>query len=122
MSQRETIAALLKTGGRGVISVPALGWLFGHHDVQLGHYRRYSMKTLLPLFTQRFQLRRARYFGFSFIPLTLLISRILRRPYPLKTASQGVAHNVTRWICRIESRMSPPLGTSILIEIEKVRS
>ena len=37
---------LLRTGGRVVILVPAFQFLFNGFDEQLGHYRRYTAKTL----------------------------------------------------------------------------
>ena len=41
------LGSLLKQGGRLIISVPALPGLFGHHDVLLGHYRRYTKSSLV---------------------------------------------------------------------------
>jgi len=41
----ETLVALTKPGGRLLITVPALQWLFGIHDESLGHFRRYDMRT-----------------------------------------------------------------------------
>jgi SAM-dependent methyltransferase len=39
-------ARVLKPGGRMVINVPAMDCLWSPHDVQMGHYRRYSKKKL----------------------------------------------------------------------------
>ena len=36
----------LKDGGLVFITVPALSWLYSAHDRFLGHYRRYSVKSL----------------------------------------------------------------------------
>ncbi len=41
---------LLKKGGHLVILVPAFQTIFNHFDAALGHYRRYNLKTLLPVF------------------------------------------------------------------------
>ncbi len=36
----------MAAGGYLMISVPAHPWLFGSHDIRVGHYRRYSAKDL----------------------------------------------------------------------------
>ena len=61
--------SVLLPGGFLMISVPALQSLFGHHDVQLGHYRRYSKKTLKPLVNINFRIKTLKYFGFISIPI-----------------------------------------------------
>ena len=40
------LAQLTRPGGLVLIAVPAGQWLFGFHDEQLGHFRRYSKSTL----------------------------------------------------------------------------
>jgi len=55
---------LLKAGGRLVILVPAYNWLFNSFDSELGHYRRYTRKSLKKLFTQHgFEVVHAQYFN-----------------------------------------------------------
>ncbi|MFY9153403.1 MAG: class I SAM-dependent methyltransferase [Prolixibacteraceae bacterium] len=41
---------LLKKGGHLVILVPAFQSIFNHFDTALGHFRRYTIKTLRPVF------------------------------------------------------------------------
>ena len=41
---------LLKKGGHLIILVPAFQTLFNHFDTALGHFRRYTVKTLHPVF------------------------------------------------------------------------
>jgi len=41
---------LLKKGGHLVILVPAFQAIYNHFDTALGHYRRYTAKTLRPVF------------------------------------------------------------------------
>src|SRR5437016_1302445 len=43
------VAGLTKPGGLILITVPAGQWLFGYHDDQLGHYRRYCKRMLTAL-------------------------------------------------------------------------
>jgi SAM-dependent methyltransferase len=40
------IARVLKPGGRLIVQVPAYQWLWGMHDVAVGHRRRYSASEL----------------------------------------------------------------------------
>lgn len=43
------VAENLAAGGRVLVSVPAHPWLYGQHDRNLGHYRRYSSRSLRAL-------------------------------------------------------------------------
>ncbi|MBI4309666.1 MAG: methyltransferase domain-containing protein, partial [Candidatus Omnitrophica bacterium] len=43
---KDIIRKHLNTGGHLVITVPAVDWLFSRHDTYLGHYRRYTKKSL----------------------------------------------------------------------------
>ena len=120
-SAARRLMALTRPGGRVVITVPAAPWLFGYHDEILGHHRRYSRRTLRRLFDGgALRIEKMRHYGFGLIPVALLFSRILRRPYP--TAQVGVATNrksmfgaVLRAFFELEKRVSPPIGTSLLL-------
>jgi 2-polyprenyl-3-methyl-5-hydroxy-6-metoxy-1,4-benzoquinol methylase len=111
----DAVHDLLRPGGLAIISVPAMGWLFGYHDEQLGHFRRYSKSRLHHALSARFEVERLRYFGFTMIPITWWFSRFRRRPYPVGavagSSSLGTAMDI---VCRVESRIPAPLGTSVL--------
>jgi SAM-dependent methyltransferase len=111
---------LLVPGGTAVISVPAYQWLFGHHDVQLGHYRRYKRSSLVALFRDGFEIEAARYYGAALIPVALWYSRIAKKGYPVATASRGLAHAGMRLVCQLESRLPMPVGTSVLLRVRRV--
>lgn len=113
------IHALLAPGGVAVISVPAYQWLFGHHDVRLGHCRRYTRGSLLALFRERFTIEHARYYGAAMIPIALWFSRITKRPYPMAAASHGVGAAAMRAVCRLESRIAMPVGTSVIVQVHR---
>ncbi len=110
---------LLEPGGVAIISVPAYQWLFGHHDVQLGHYRRYTKSTLLELFDSDFKVEAARYYGAALIPVALWFSRLSKKPYPVAGASQGLTAKAMRAVCQLESRLPMPVGTSVLIRVRR---
>lgn len=110
---------LSRRGATLIISVPALPALFGYHDEQLGHFRRYTRRALHRAVDATFVVKRMRYFGFSFIPLALLFSRILRRPYPVAAgaAQPGVVSRLVLAMCTAEARVPFPVGTSIVCEL-----
>lgn len=110
---------LLRPGGVAVISVPAYPWLFGHHDVQLGHFRRYTRTSLLAVLRTRFAIERSRYYGASMVPVALWFSRLTKRPYPVQAASQGPMHAVMRAVSSFEARVPMPVGTSVLARVRK---
>jgi SAM-dependent methyltransferase len=114
-----TVHELLAPGGVAVISVPAYQWLFGHHDVQLGHYRRYTKRSLLKLFRPDFKIEAARYYGAALIPVALWFSRISKKPYPVAGASKGIVAKAMRFVCQMESRIPMPMGTSVMIRVRR---
>jgi 2-polyprenyl-3-methyl-5-hydroxy-6-metoxy-1,4-benzoquinol methylase len=110
------VAKLVKKGGQAVISVPAFNWLFGNHDVQLGHFRRYTKSRLIQLFEKDFEIVNSRYYGSLFIPVTLLFSRILKKSYPTGavTASRW-KQTAFKTLCQVQKTLPEPIGTSVLI-------
>ena len=57
---------LLKCGGTLIILVPAYQWLFNNFDVELEHYRRYTLKSLKNIILKN-QLKPKKLFAFNFI-------------------------------------------------------
>jgi SAM-dependent methyltransferase len=103
---------LLQPNGLLVVSVPAMPSLFGHHDEELGHYRRYTKRSLRAALLPHFEIDTLRYFGMTFIPLTLWFSRIRRTPY-----ATGGSDRLLRCfdaLCHLEQWVPTPLGTSLL--------
>jgi 2-polyprenyl-3-methyl-5-hydroxy-6-metoxy-1,4-benzoquinol methylase len=114
------LAHLTKKSGRLVITVPALQSLFGYHDEILHHYRRYNSSQLSRLFRPYLKIQKLQYFGFFLIPVALITSRILRRPYPVAYAGQAkktksLMGRLLRLIFKIEGNITFPLGTSLLL-------
>lgn len=112
------LVSLVKPGGRIIITVPAGQWLFGYHDVVLGHYRRYTKTTLRQLVQRQVLTQKMRYFGFALIPVCLVFSRWLQRPYPVAESGDKKKNPLTHWILRtvlnIDRAIPMPLGTSLL--------
>jgi len=111
------LGLLLKPGGRGIISVPALQVLYGPHDVRLGHYRRYTKRSLRSVLDPHFHIARLRYFGFFSIPIAFLYARVLRAEYPIGATRNSAAMRLFRSLCNLEAVVRLPIGTSLLAEV-----
>lgn len=110
---------LTRPGGTVIVTVPAWPFLFGYHDEQLGHFRRYTKKTLNKVLAAAGQLeiKNIRYFGFSLIPVSVLYSKILREPYPISSLASGRGQwkrRVFEFVLSLERFFPFPLGTSLI--------
>lgn len=71
---------LLAPGGNLVLLVPALPFLYGSLDRALGHYRRYTRRSLRDRFREAdLSLRHLEYFNLAGMPGWWLTGRVLRR-------------------------------------------
>jgi SAM-dependent methyltransferase len=71
---------LLKPDGHLVLLAPAFSWLYSSFDKQLGHFRRYSLKSLSSLLRQNnFSIVSGSYFNFAGIGGWLLFGKILKQ-------------------------------------------
>ena len=114
------MVSLVKPGGLVLVTVPAGQWLFGYHDEQLGHFRRYNKKMLRALVSPLCHVRRMRYFGFTLVPACYLYSKRLRRPYPVAesadTWQRPFRALVLRGLMRMDRLLPLPFGTSLLMK------
>jgi 2-polyprenyl-3-methyl-5-hydroxy-6-metoxy-1,4-benzoquinol methylase len=110
----------VRPGGQVLLTVPAGQWLFGYHDEQLGHFRRYSRKSLRQLVEGTCTVEEVRYFGASLIPVCLAYSKLLRRPYPVAEMGDTTRRPLGSWLLRAmlwaDRRLPLPLGTSLLLK------
>lgn len=114
------LVACVRPGGLLMLTVPAGQWLFGFHDESLGHFRRYSIRSLRQAVGGGVAIERERYFGFTLIPVCLLYSRILRRAYPLSASGDSQASPfssaVLRALMLLDKALPLPFGTSVLLK------
>lgn len=108
------LSTLLAPNGVLILSVPALPGLFGLHDENLGHFRRYTKGSLLRVLKTEFKVDHCRYYGFVFIPIVYLLSVVFRRPYPSGSVQDGWVNKVIRFLCWGEAWVPLPLGTSVI--------
>jgi SAM-dependent methyltransferase len=115
-----SMSRALKSGGLMLLSVPAGQWLYGYHDEQLGHFRRYNKKTLKELVEPFCDVQIMRYFGYTLMPVCLLYSKWLRRRYPVAGSAdfkrRPVRAGVLRTLMRLDRWTRPPFGTSLLMK------
>lgn len=114
---------ILPQGGRVVLMVPAFQSLYGEIDARLGHYRRYTRRSLGAVAESAgFILRRLKYMNVVGFFGWWANAKILRR-------SEQSEHQIAffdSWIVpvqsRVESWISPPFGQSIIATLEKQRA
>jgi len=126
------IHRVLRPGGIFICSVPAYQWLFSDFDISIGHYRRYSRKSInklvsaIGLETQSTK----SLFGYLILPafilrrLPYLLGR--RNAYAQTTASSGgnsqMLHKLSpifRMAGSLERFFKSPLGLSIILISKK---
>jgi 2-polyprenyl-3-methyl-5-hydroxy-6-metoxy-1,4-benzoquinol methylase len=114
---------LLYPGGLLLITVPAGPWLFGYHDEQLGHYRRYTKRTLRQLVEKFCSIEQVRYFGFTLVPVCYLYSRRWRKPYPAAEAGDAtkspVKSIILSGLLKVDRLVPFPFGTSLVMKATK---
>ena len=106
---------LLRSDGHLVLLAPAYSWLYSSFDKQLGHFRRYSLKSLKELLARnRFTILSGSYFNFTGIGGWLLFGKIFKQ----KMLSKGEmsAFNKIVPIARIIDKiLVKKIGLSIIV-------
>ena len=111
----------LSPGGRVLIFVPALSWLYGKFDERVGHFRRYAKGDLEEKLRRAgFRILRSTYFDLPGI----LPWWIKYRVFKSETMEQEAVRFYDRFIVPavrlIERRVSPPLGKNVIAIAQKV--
>lgn len=96
-----------------VISVPAFQFLFGQHDVKLGHYRRYSRKQITDLIKDDFEILDSRYVGFLGFFAVFLISKLFKSKFPSNGNKLG--RFILKLTSLVEKKVRFPLGSSVMV-------
>lgn len=114
------LARTIAPGGLLILTVPAVQWLFGFHDENLGHFRRYRAGQLKKVIgkTGLIRIEKMRYFGWTLIPICVLFSKILRRPYPISSVGGSRAplrKLLLNALLYLDTRAPLPLGTSLIL-------
>lgn len=135
----EEVSKALKPGGIALISVPAFSFLWGWHDVDSGHKRRYTRRSLSELAVSAgLNLVDSRYFMFYLSPLYMIArSRVFRvlsqwclklkpRLFEASSNSDHYGGLANRGLAKIFALETPvghvirfPFGTSVVAVFEK---
>jgi SAM-dependent methyltransferase len=111
-----TLRGLVAPEGRVILSVPALMSLFGIHDEELGHFRRYTKASLRKVLERYFAIERLQWFGMASIPIAWYYSRVRRVPYPTAGTRSLLGAAYAR-VCEIEAHLPEPVGTSLIVQL-----
>ena len=105
---------LLMKGGYLLLFVPAGSYLYGSLDRALGHYRRYDRRGLAAAVRRAgFTIERLHYVNALGVAGWLINSRILRRTL-LPKGQLGLFNRIAPLLQKMESRVKPPFGQSLL--------
>jgi SAM-dependent methyltransferase len=117
----QSISEALNEGGRVFIFVPALSWLFGSFDQQVGHLRRYSRRELEEKCRDAgFRVVLSRYFDLPGVLPWWLKYRLLKSAKMEPGAVRLYDKLVVPLARMVESGVRPPLGKNIVLVGEKV--
>jgi SAM-dependent methyltransferase len=110
------IAKVLPSGGKLLLFVPALPWLFGSLDVAFGHRRRYCKVELERKVTEvGFQILDLKFMNFPGLVSWFVAGHILRS----HTISPRMVRFYDRWVVPIvtviEGRVTAPVGPSLML-------
>jgi len=118
---------MLKFDGTLIITVPAIKWLYGQRDKNVGHYRRYNKVDLInKLENAGFAISTIRYWNFiSIIPVTFF-EKILHKPvnetirYSRSSLFSRMLNTVLNWwFSHIENHVHFPVGLTIIAICKK---
>ena len=124
------MASLLVDGGHLVVTVPAFQWMFADHDRALGHFRRYTRRSLRALLPDDLEVVQIGYFNSLLFPAAAaarLGSKIRRRVRPKASGPakqrssvprpvDGALYRILRSEARaFEQRPVAPFGLSVAL-------
>lgn len=111
----------LAPGGRLFLFVPALGWLYGSFDRQVGHRRRYTRRGLVRACEGAgLRVVRSVYFDAAGVLPWWVKYRLLRSEEMEPAAVRFYDRFCVPALRRVEAVVPPPLGKNVLLVAEKV--
>jgi SAM-dependent methyltransferase len=116
LAELKLMYSILEEGGKILIFVPALQWLFGSHDANVGHFRRYYKKELKNKVEKAgFKIEKINYFDFLGIIPWWIAFKLLKLKY-LKDDQSKVYDKIIVPLERIvEQKLSPIVGKNLLL-------
>ena len=120
-AELDRVGAILGIGGRILIFVPALNWLYGNFDRRVGHFRRYTKAGIEErLKRAQFKILHSEYFDLPGIVPWWIKYRLFRSD----ALEQGIVRLYDRSIVpiirRIELRLPPVIGKNLIVIARKI--
>jgi SAM-dependent methyltransferase len=114
------MAAVLPPGGRVVLIVPAFEALYGPIDALLGHFRRYTKKSMREVAERAaFQPESLRYMNVIGFFGWWVNARILKRTEQSESQILFFDSKVVPLLASVENRIAPPFGQSLFAVLVK---
>lgn len=114
----QTIFHILKPGGVLVLTVPAFNFLYSNHDKKIGHFRRYSKKSLNNIINLAgFSIEKIRYWNALGFFGWLINFKILNKHLD-SSAKPSLIYILTKSL-KIERNVKFPLGLTIVVKARK---
>jgi SAM-dependent methyltransferase len=111
----QRLAQLLRPGGKLMIFVPAMRWLYGSLDAQVHHYRRYSRSGLAQVVRQAgLDIVALHYFDVMGVLPWLVVGRLLRQRSFSTWAARLYDRLVVPLASRLERWLPLPLGKNLI--------
>src|SRR5690348_6526919 len=115
-AELRAIGETLGPGGRVFIFVPALTWLYGSFDREIGHYRRYSRGDLeSKCRAAGLRILVSRYFDLLGVLPWWLKYRVLQSTKMESGAVRFYDRMVVPFAKTVEATIAPPVGKNILL-------
>ena len=114
------VRGLLQPGGRLVLLVPTVKWVWGSLDVATGHQRRYNWREVKDLCERTgFRIEDHWYVNFLAVFGWFYTGRILKKTI-IPTEQYGLYNRLTPLLARLETWLRPPMGLSVVAVCEAV--
>lgn len=116
------ILKVMKKGGKLVITLPAFGWLYGHHDEIAGHYRRYDVRPFMAKAKALGFLPKGYRYTCSLLFLPFLLNQMLIKEssvYAGRHRLVGRLAPLLNLFAYLESKIRLPFGIGLLVKLEK---
>jgi len=117
---------MLKKGGRLLLTVPAIPYLYGEKDRKVGHYRRYAKRELVTkIRSAGFIIKDIRYWNFLGLAPTCISVKLLKTGVSESfrqnrgPGSRLINSILSAWFNAIENNVRPPLGLTLFVYAEK---
>lgn len=115
----KNINNVLPPGGRIILFIPALPWIFGSLDKKFGHYRRYTKNEItIKLKEARFKVEYTRYFNILGVFWWFFTGRVLKKDH-LPRMTGRLLNIIVPVLQKLETLVNIPIGQSLVVVGEK---